>query len=185
MEEFATIQHSLNNENSFDEERVKNFLLSLISDSRFHHLTFRIPFFKIKILRRGNRIRRFHHRSIFHKFSRERFSGMSWQIHPKEGGKKKTIDLLRQSKTARQQASFRGKSYVSRMEKRWKKVAVAKKKYILLEKFLSNGRWSRSTTPYSMKENGFRRLTVDDSRQTSRRTTLGKQVHRSVQHGVC
>lgn len=68
MEEFATIQHSLNNENSFDEERVKNFLLSLISDSRFHHLTFRIPFFKIKILRRGNRIRRFHHRSIFHKF---------------------------------------------------------------------------------------------------------------------
>ena len=148
MEEFATIQHSLNNENSFDEERVKNFLLSLISDSRFHHLTFRIPFFKIKILRRGNRIRRFHHRSIFHKFCERK--------------------ILRDE-----------------LAKRWKKVAVAKKKYILLEKFLSNGRWSRSTTPYSMKENGFRRLTVDDSRQTSRRTTLGKQVHRSVQHGVC
>lgn len=111
MEEFAIVRHSLNNENSFNEERIKMFfLINLFSDSRIHHLTFPRTSFKIKILRHETRKR---HSTIVNPrivFSidrsctnfrlRKKFSGMSWQIHPKERKKKEkeTIDLLRQSK---------------------------------------------------------------------------------------
>lgn len=93
---------------------------------------------------------------------------MSRQIHRKKeegGGGGGTIDLLRQSKRKKAAGLLPRKELRVGDGKTMEKGRSRKKVHSSREISLENGCRSRSTTPCSMKENGFRRLTVDDSRR--------------------
>lgn len=177
MEEFAIVRHSLNNENSFNEERIKMFFLIFwFTDSSSDLL--KLKFFDTK---RGNGIRPSWILESFSPsialaqiFASERNS-LGWvgrSIRKEERKKKKKRSISCVSRNCKATGLLPRKELRVEDGKTMEK-GRSRKKYILLEKFLSNGCWSRSTTPYSMKENGFRRLTVDDSRHLSR--TLGNK----------